>query len=89
MNMTIEDGLYRAHDGQLSRIDTADDGLKKIRVAAEVFEGVREVQKRMRRVLSGRKPDIGIVAEAMLMHAARTEGIEDVVKQYAASVFAE
>ena len=50
---------------------------------------MRYVQKRMRKVLGGRKPDVALVAEAMLMYAARAEGIEEAVKQYAASVFAE
>lgn len=87
--MKLEDGLYQAQAGSLRKLDIEDDGLKKIRVAPEVFDAVREVQKRMRSRLGGRKPDVGLVAEAMLMHAARAEGIEEEVRRYVASVFAE
>ena len=85
----LEDGLYQAQAGNLRKLDIEDDGLKKIRVTPEVFEAVRQVQKQMRSRLGGRKPDVSLVAEAMLMFAARAEGIEDEVKRYAASVFAE
>ena len=87
--VNVEDGLYQARAGELHKLDLDDDGLKKIRVAPEVFEAVRGVQKKMRKLLGGRKPDIGLVAEAMLMHAAVAEDIEEVVKQYCATVFAE
>lgn len=85
----LEDGLYQAQSGNLRRLDIEDDGLKKIRVTPEVFEAVRAVQKQMRSRLGGRKPDVSLVAEAMLMFAARAEGIEEEVKRYAASVYAE
>ena len=84
----VEDGLYRAQAGILEKLEFEEDGLKKIRVAPEVFEAVRDVQKRMRSRLGGRKPDVGLVAEAMLMHSANAENIEEAVRQYAASVFA-
>lgn len=84
-----EDGLYQARAGELHKLDVEDDGLKKIRVAPEVFEAVRGVQKQMRKLLGGRKPDVSLVAEAMLMRAAQIEGIEESVKQYCATVFAE
>lgn len=87
MKVNVEDGLYQARAGELNKLDVEDDGLKKIRVTPEVFEAVREVQKRMRKLLGGRKPDIGLVAEALLLHAARNEDIEEKVREYCASVF--
>ena len=83
----VEDGLYLAKSGVLEKIEYEDDGLKKIRVAPDAFEAVRAVQKQMRSRLGGRKPDISLVAEAMLMNAARLEGIEEKVRLYAVSVF--
>ncbi|MFZ2979743.1 MAG: hypothetical protein WA085_01810 [Sphingobium sp.] len=41
----------------------------------------------MRKLLGGRKPDISLVAEAMLMHAATIEGIDEQVRLYAIKVF--
>lgn len=89
MKVEVEDGLYQAQAGNLRKLEFEDDGLKKIRVAPAVFDAVREVQKRMRSRLGGRKPDVALVAEALLMHAAKAEGIEEEVKRYVASVFAE
>ena len=85
----VEDGLYLAKAGVLEKLDVEDSGLKKILVAQDAFEAVRAVQKQMRKLLGGRKPDISLVAEAMLMHAAKFEGIEEKVKQHCARVFAE
>jgi len=87
MKVGVEDGLYQARSGELHKLDMEDDGLKKIRVSPEAFEQVRDVQKRMRKLLGGRKPDVGLVAEAMLTHAAKIEGIEEKVREYAVLVF--
>ena len=83
----FDDGLYQARAGELRKLDVEDDGLKKIRVSQTAFESVRTVQKQMRKLLGGRKPDISLVAEAMLMHAGQIEGIEEQVRQYAIKVF--
>ena len=85
--LDVEDGLYQAQAGTLRKLDVEDDGLKKIRVSPEAFEAVRAVQKQMRSRLGGRKTDLALVAEAMLMYAATVENIEDQVRQYAVSVF--
>ena len=83
----LEDGLYQAQAGRLRKIEIEEDGLKKIRVAPAVFEAIRGVQKQMRGRLGGRKPDVNLVAEALLMHAAQAEGIEETVREYIATVF--
>jgi hypothetical protein len=87
MKLNIEDGLYRAQAGDLVKLYVEDDGTKKIRVADDVFRAVQQVQRRLRRQLGGRKPDLGLVAEALLWHAAKQEGIEGVVREYAIGVF--
>ena len=85
----LEDGFYQARKGELRRIEPEDDDLRKIRVTPEVFEAVRDVQKRMRKLLNGHKPDVNLVAEALLLYASKAENIEDAVKRHAASVFAD
>ena len=87
MKSELEDGLYQARDGHLQKLDLEDDGTKKLRVTQEPFEAVVKVQRRMRKELGGNKPDIGLVAAAMLLAAAEMEGIEEKVKEYAISVF--
>lgn len=86
-NEAIEDGLYQARDGHLTKLDLEDDGTKKIRIPQPAFEAVVNVQRRMRKALSGNKPDVGLVAAAMLVAAAEMPEIEEKVREYALSVF--
>ena len=83
----LEDGLYQARSGSLTKLDLSDDGTKKIRVPQSGFEAVVKVQKQMRKVLNGHKPDISLVAEAMLLAAAAMPDIEEKVRQHALRVF--
>ena len=89
VQVAVDDGLYQAQSGVLEPFAFEDDGLKKLRVTPEVFEAVRHVQKQMRSILGGRKPDISLIVEALLLHAAKQEGIEEIVRAYAASVYSK
>jgi hypothetical protein len=82
-----QDGLYRMKNGQLEKVEIDDFGMKKILVAPEGFEAAVSVQKRMRKVLKGNKPDIGLVAEAMLLAAAELPDLEEKVRLHALHVF--
>lgn len=48
---------------------------------------MEEVQKRVRKLSNRRKPDIDLVAEALLVYAAQQERIEEFVKDYIAKAF--
>ena len=87
VNASVEDGLYQARAGQLEKLVFEDDGTKKIRVPPPGFEAVVKVQKQMRKVLNGHKPDISLVAEAMLLAAAEMPDIEEKVRLHAMRVF--
>lgn len=88
-NERYEDGLYQVSAGRLKKLVIEDDGTKKIRVPQAGFDAVVAVQKQMRKVLCGHKPDISLVAEAMLVAAAQMPDIEDKVRQHAVSVFSK
>lgn len=83
-----EDGLYQARGGFLEKLELEDDGTKKIRVSKAGFDAAIGVQKRMRKVLNGHKPDLSIVAEAMLLAAAEMKDVEEKVRLHALRVFA-
>lgn len=85
--VNVEDGLYQARAGYLERLVFEDDGTKKIRVPLAGFNAVLQVQKQMRKVLSGHKPDISFVAEAMLLAAADDPAIVEKVRLHAQRVF--
>lgn len=83
----LEDGLYQARAGNLEKLVFEDDGTKKIRVPVAGFEAVVNVQKQMRKALSGHKPDISLVAEAMLLAAAEDSQILEKVRLHAMRVY--
>lgn len=87
---TLQEGkLYKVVRGELVElvIDEDDQALKKLRVTAEVLRVVQGVQKRLRKALGGRKPDLGLVAEGMLVYAAQQPDVVDGVRDYAAQVY--
>lgn len=86
-SVLLEDGLYRMDHGKLERLETEDSELKRIRVSVEVFEQLRELQKRSRVVMRGRKPDLNLLAEAVLVQGLKTISTDD-VKKYIAEVYA-
>lgn len=83
----LEDGLYQARAGHLEKIVFEDDGTKKIRVPQAGFETAVSVQKQMRKILNGHKPDLSLVAEAMLLSAAEDPAILEKVRLHALRVF--
>lgn len=83
----LEDGLYQARAGHLEKLVFEDDGTKKIRVPTPGFEAAVLVQRQMRKVLNGHKPDLSLVAEAMLLAAAEDPAIVEKVRLHAMRVF--
>jgi hypothetical protein len=84
-----EGQLYKVVSGELRQIllDEDDQALRKFRVPEEAWQAVKEVQKRVRKLSNRRKPDIDLVAEALLVYAAQQERIEEFVKDYIAKAF--
>ncbi|MEZ2743562.1 hypothetical protein ACBP93_13200 [Paenalcaligenes hominis] len=87
MKLDLEDGLYKARAGELEKLVFEDDGTKRIRVPQQGFDAVVDVQRQMRKALGGHKPDISLVAEAMLLTASVDPDIVEKVRKYAVSVF--
>lgn len=87
MKVSVEDGLYQARAGNLEKLVFEDDGTKKIRVTQEGFDSIRFVQREMRTLLGGHKPDINLVAEAMIFAAASDSEILEKVRLHALHVF--
>lgn len=85
--MNWEDGLYQVRGGKIEKLIFEDDGTKKIRVPQAGFEAAVMVQKQMRKILNGHKPDLSLVAEAMLLTAAEDPAILEKVRLHAMRVF--
>lgn len=88
MKVEVEDGLYTARAGVITKIEVdEDDDTRKLRVPPNAFDAVRAVQKAMRKRLGGRKPDISLIAEAMLVFSAKQDGIDEIVREHCFRVF--
>ena len=85
--MNWEDGLYQVRGGKIEKLIFEDYGTKKIRVPQAGFEDAVMVQKQMRKILNGHKPDLSLVAEAMLLTAAEDPAILEKVRLHAMRVF--
>jgi len=83
--------LYRCIDGNMVQIERdPDDNQHKVRLANDAYDGLLLIQKRLRKALNGYRPDITLVASALMKYAAdNEEEAINAVKAYALQVFAE
>ena len=87
---SLEEGeLYTVRKGQLEKIPrNEEDGMRKVRITEEAFEAAIEVGKRMRQELGGYKPDISLVASALVMDGLRQiDHSKEVVRAYVVTMF--
>ena len=80
----IEEGkLYKCQNGELVELEIdPDDNMRKIRVTEDAVYAVTELQKNLRKILGGYKPDLSIVSSTLLKHAAEQEDSQEVVRKY-------
>lgn len=64
----IEGGLYVVRDGRLRRIVHAD-GLPRVEVSHQAKDALHDLQRKCRRLLRGFRPDIAILASALIEYA--------------------
>ena len=83
-----EGSLYVFKKGILQEIETdPDDTMKKIRITDNAFQGVVEVQKKMRAVMNGFKPDVSTVCSALIKEAASSPHVVEIVKQFCLEMY--
>ena len=74
-NNNIEEGkLYVCQDGILKEIlRDPEDTMKKVRILDEAIKAATDVQKRLRSVMGGYKPDLSLVCSALIIAKAKEE----------------
>ena len=77
--------LYSFNGKEFEEIQKLDD-VVKLPVTAEANDVVKEVRNRVAKVM-GARPELSIVASAMLIEAAKLNGLEDVVRKYGAKLY--
>jgi len=86
---TLEEGhLYTVKNGQLEEIPIdPEDSMRKVRITDDAINAVIEVQKKMRKLLKGYKPDLSIVTSALIEKAAEDDAVTEVVRCYVVKTF--
>ncbi len=75
----IEDGIYVAKAGKLRKLEPIAGDLKSVKINAELYKAAKELQKKMRKQ-NGKKPDLHLIIDALLMEALKDNLIEYAVQ---------
>lgn len=86
---SLEEGaLYVFKKGVLQEIEVdPDDTMRKIKITDSAFKGVVDVQKKMRSVMNGFKPDVSTVCSALLKEAAMYPDVVEIVKRFCLEMY--
>ncbi len=83
-----EGGLYVYKQGELHEIETdPDDLMKKIRITPDAFSELSALQRRMRKLMQGYRPDISVLGSALIAHAAKDSQAEAVVQAFVLNMY--
>ena len=85
----LEEGaLYVFKKGVLQEIEIdPDDTMKKIKITDSAFKGVIVVQKKMRSVMNGFKPDVSTICSALIKEASASPDVVDMVKRFCLDMY--
>lgn len=85
-----EGALYAYKDGVLTEIQTdPDDTMKRVKVLEDAYQAALTVQRGMRKLLNGYRPDLNLVCSALIQHGASQPQVEQAVKQFCTRLFEE
>ena len=67
-----EDGeVYVCRNGKLERLPKSDDGMRRIRITDDAYQAALEIGQRLRKDRHGYKPDLSLVASALVLESCR------------------
>src|ERR1700674_1283528 len=81
----LEGELYVVQNGRLQHVERASD-LPKVPVSEAAKEALLNLRRNCRRALGGFRPDIALVASALIEHGASLPQAQDIVQAYACTV---
>ncbi len=89
LNNNLEEGcLYVFKKGVLQEIESdPDDLMKKIKITPDAFGSASELQRKMRKHMSGYRPDMPTICSALIEYAASLDHSGRIVSDYALKIF--
>ena len=83
MQQAFQEGeLYVFQHGELRHLERSANDLPKVLISKLAHTRLLELRRRSRKALGGFRPDIALVASALLEHSASTNEAESVVASY-------
>lgn len=85
-----EGALYAYKDGVLTEIQTdPDDTMKRIKILEGAYQSAVIVQRNMRKLLNGYRPDLHLICSALIELGASQPQAEQAVKAFCTHLFEE
>jgi hypothetical protein len=83
---TLKEGeLYVFERGELRHIDRPANDMPKVLVSKTAHESLLDLRRRCRKALGGFRPDLALVASAIVEHGACASEAETIVARYSAA----
>jgi hypothetical protein len=77
-----EGKLYKLENGELIELQIDPEELRKVKITDDAIQAATEVQKKMRKLLNGFKPDITTVCSALIKGQAERSDATKVVADF-------
>jgi len=77
-----EGKLYKLENGELIELQIDPEELRKVKITDDAIQAATAIQKTMRKVLNGFKPDITTVCSALIKGQAEKEDATKVVADF-------
>lgn len=77
--------MYRFDGSNLVKIES-DPSVIKVQITAEADAALKEIRKRVAKEMATR-PDLSIVASAVIINAVGLDNLVEIVKQYGAKLY--
>lgn len=90
----LEDGLYKKIGNKFEKMhvrkpddDDEKNTMRPVRITNDSYNAIVKLQRQMRSEMSGYKPDISLVASALLNHISNDEKAVEIVKKEVQKMF--
>lgn len=83
-----EGELYIVTNGELRHIERTTGDLPKVPISQLAHDRLLDLRRRCRKTLGGFRPDVALVASALLEHSASESSAEAIVAAYHATTVA-
>ena len=77
-----EGGFYVVRGGELVRLERSDDDLPTVPMSAAAKDALMQLRRQCRKALGGYRPDVALVASALVLHACAQGNAQAIVVEH-------